>query len=93
MDILSYLLFAADVEPGLPFTNNHNVRSAELNFHIPQAGVLHGFAGYFEATLYGDVGLSIRPDTKDEVTPNMLSWFPLYIPVKVCIVAIRFQPF
>ncbi|KAF8515395.1 PRMT5-domain-containing protein [Hysterangium stoloniferum] len=67
---------------GLPLTNNHNMRSAELNFHIPQASVLHGFAGYFEATLYGDVGLSIQPDTKDEITPNMLSWFPLFIPLK-----------
>jgi len=67
---------------GLPLTNNHNVRSAGLKFHIPQAGVLHGFAGYFEATLYGDVGLSIQPDTKDEITPNMLSWFPLFIPLK-----------
>ena len=68
---------------GWPITNHHNVRSANLNFHIPQAGILHGFAGYFESVLYGDVCLSIHPDTKDALSPNMLSWFPIFFPLKV----------
>ena len=68
---------------GLPLTNSHNVRSAQLNFYIPHAGVLHGLAGYFEAVLYRDVGLSIHPDRKDRISPNMLSWFPLFFPLKV----------
>lgn len=40
--------------------------------------VLHGFAGYFESVLYGDVLLSIRPETH---TPNMFSWFPIFFPL------------
>lgn len=67
---------------GLPLTNSHNTRSAHLTFQIPQAGILHGLAGYFEAVLYGDVGLSIHPDHKDDISPNMLSWFPLFFPLK-----------
>lgn len=44
---------------GLPITNSHNTRSAHLSFFIPHASVCHGFGGYFEAALYGDVTLSI----------------------------------
>lgn len=68
---------------GLPLTNSHNARAAKLTFHIPHAGVLHGFAGYFEAMLYGDVGLSIHPLRKDQISKDMLSWFPLFFPLKV----------
>lgn len=69
-------------ERGLPLTNSHNVRSAKLSFHIPHAGVMHGLAGYFEAVLYGHVGLSIHPHSKDRVSKDMLSWFPLFFPFK-----------
>ncbi|KAF9236733.1 PRMT5-domain-containing protein [Melanogaster broomeanus] len=69
-------------EKGLPLTNSHNVRSAKLCFHIPHAGVMHGLAGYFEAVLYGDVGLSIHPNRKDAVSRDMLSWFPLFFPFR-----------
>ena len=65
---------------GLPLTNHHNARSAHVTFHIPTGGVCHGFAGYFEATLYGDIGISIHPERGD---PNMLSWFPLFFPLRV----------
>jgi protein arginine N-methyltransferase 5 len=68
---------------GLPITNAHNTRSVRLTFHIPNAGVLHGLAGYFEAVLYRDVGLSIHPESQDQVSPGMLSWFPLFFPFKV----------
>ena len=68
---------------GLPFTNSHNVRSAKLRFHIPHGGALHGLAGYFEAVLYGHVGLSIHPQRKDQISKDMLSWFPLFFPLKV----------
>ncbi|KZO90669.1 PRMT5-domain-containing protein [Calocera viscosa TUFC12733] len=67
---------------GLPFSNTHNTRSAHLTFHIPHSGVLHGLAGYFEAHLYGDVSLSIHPETKALKSNNMLSWFPFYFPLK-----------
>ncbi|KAF8896284.1 PRMT5 arginine-N-methyltransferase-domain-containing protein [Infundibulicybe gibba] len=67
---------------GLPLTNSHNARSAKLNFHIPHAGVLHGLAGYFEAVLYDNIGLSIHPHHKDHVSKDMLSWFPLFFPFR-----------
>ncbi|KAF8127019.1 PRMT5-domain-containing protein [Boletus edulis] len=67
---------------GLPLTNSHNVRSAKLTFHIPHAGVMHGLAGYFEAILYSDVGLSIHPCHKERVSKDMLSWFPLFFPFR-----------
>lgn len=67
---------------GLPYTNSHNTRSATLTFHIPHASPCHGFAGYFEAHLYGNVGLSIHPDTAARVSPEMFSWFPLFFPLK-----------
>jgi len=67
---------------GLPLTNSHNVRCAKLNFYIPHAGVLHGLAGYFEAVLYGSIGLSIHPHRKDRISKDMLSWFPLFFPFK-----------
>lgn len=69
---------------GLPPTNSHNARSACLSFSIPHAGVLHGLAGYFEAVLYGNIGLSTHPERKDEISKDMLSWFPLFFPFKVC---------
>lgn len=67
---------------GLPLTNSHNTRSATLTFSIPHASPCHGFAGYFEAHLYGNVGLSIHPDTAQRVSPDMFSWFPLFFPLK-----------
>ncbi|KAI0661471.1 PRMT5-domain-containing protein [Cubamyces menziesii] len=73
---------AALTDQGLPLTNSHNARSAKLTFHIPNAGVLHGFAGYFEAVLYGHVGLSIHPDRMAQISKDMLSWFPLFFPLK-----------
>lgn len=68
---------------GLPITNSHNARSAVLNFSIPNPGILHGFAGYFEAVLYDNIGLSIHPDRKDLISKDMLSWFPCFFPIKV----------
>ncbi|KAG6861031.1 hypothetical protein C0995_004734 [Termitomyces sp. Mi166 len=32
--------------------------------------------------LYGNVGLSIHPHRKDEISKDMLSWFPLFFPFK-----------
>lgn len=69
-------------EAGLPLTNSHNTRSATCTFHIPHASPCHGFAGYFEAHLYGNVGLSIHPDTIARVSPDLFSWFPLFFPLK-----------
>ena len=75
---------------GLPVTNSHNSRFANLSFHIPHAGVLHGLAGYFEAVLYGSVGLSIHPQRKDHISKDMISWFPIYFPFRA---SLPFRPF
>jgi protein arginine N-methyltransferase 5 len=65
---------------GLPITNGHNARTAHLTFHIPEAGVCHGFAGYFDAVLYNDVMISIHPERMDV---RQLSWFPIFFPLRV----------
>ncbi|KAK0545917.1 hypothetical protein OC845_004860 [Tilletia horrida] len=65
----------------MPLTNCHNIRTASHIFNIPNAGICHGFAGYFEAVLYGDVMLSTYPDG-GRGSPDMLSWFPIFFPLK-----------
>lgn len=86
----------AKLAPTKPvFTFNHpdystkksNQRYKKLQFEIPQdtgSAVVHGFAGYFDATLYKDVHLGIEPST---ATPNMFSWFAIFFPLRqpVCV--------
>jgi protein arginine N-methyltransferase 5 len=69
--------------------NEHNTRSARLKFVCKDRGVVNGIAGYFEAVLYdgdeaGKVELSTRPDTIDAKSKDMISWFPIFFPLKVC---------
>eukprot|EP00884_Botryococcus_braunii_P016344 jgi/Botrbrau1/3393/Bobra.0337s0034.1 len=61
--------------------NIDNSRSADLRFPRDDqlAAMCHGLAGYFEAHLYGDVGLSTNPSSH---TPDMFSWFPIYFPLQ-----------
>uniref|UniRef100_A0A3Q2PPR1 Protein arginine N-methyltransferase 5 n=1 Tax=Fundulus heteroclitus TaxID=8078 RepID=A0A3Q2PPR1_FUNHE len=72
-------------EPKACFTFTHptkdmnNNRYQCLRFSVDCNTVLHGFAGYFETTLYKDVTLSIKPDTH---SPGMFSWFPILFPLK-----------
>ena len=63
-----------------------NSRYKSLEFKVKDAGVLHGFAGYFDTRLYGDVMLSILPATH---SPGMFSWFPILFPVKVSSLSLR----
>ncbi len=68
--------------------NEHNARSAKLKFVCKDRGVVNGLAGYFEAVLYdggesGKVELSTRPDTIDAKSKDMISWFPIFFPLKV----------
>ncbi len=37
--------------------------------------------------LYGNVGISIHPERMALISKDMLSWFPLFIPLKVFLVA------
>ena len=46
--------------------------------------MINGLAGYFEAVLYGDIKLSIRPE---DHSPEMFSWFPIFFPLKEPILA------
>jgi protein arginine N-methyltransferase 5 len=67
--------------------NEHNTRYARLRFVCRDRGVVNGLAGYFEAVLYdggegGKVELSTRPDTIDTKSKDMISWFPIYFPLK-----------
>ena len=61
-----------------PADNSRHVRIAFDPAAAP--ATIHGFAGYFESTLFGDVMISINPKT---VSVGMFSWFPLYIPLRV----------
>ncbi|KAL0372016.1 UNVERIFIED_CONTAM: protein arginine N-methyltransferase 1.5 [Sesamum calycinum] len=68
-------------------TESSNQRSKKLHFDIPSdtgSTLIHGFAGYFDATLYKDVHLGIEPST---ATPNMFSWFPIFFPLRtpICV--------
>ncbi|KAL4890181.1 PRMT5 arginine-N-methyltransferase-domain-containing protein [Aspergillus ambiguus] len=63
--------------------NSHNARRTRLTFPIQNRGVCHGLAGYFETVLYRDVELSTNPVTMETKSANMISWFPIYFPLKV----------
>lgn len=66
-----------------PSTNSHNTRQARLTFRTRDRGVCHGLAGYFESVLYPGVELSTNPLTMEEKSAGMMSWFPIFFPLKV----------
>lgn len=59
-------------------TNELNL-SKELAWTLSTDASIHGFAGYFHAELFGDVVMSINPQT---ATKNMVSWFPAFLPIR-----------
>ncbi|KAI9790906.1 MAG: methyltransferase protein [Peltula sp. TS41687] len=63
-------------------SNEHNARFTRLTFPCQWRGACDGLAGYFEATLWGDVEISIRPDEMERKSADMTSWFPLFFPLK-----------
>ena len=72
-------------------SNEHNARSCTLKFRCQNRGVCHGLGGYFETVLYGQsrenaqaqkVELSINPLTIDQKSQDMISWFPIFFPLK-----------
>ncbi|KAI4216007.1 MAG: hypothetical protein LQ351_001503 [Letrouitia transgressa] len=62
--------------------NKHNTRAAHISFPLPHRGTMHGLAGYFEASLYGPVILSTHPGTMEAHSAGMMSWFPIFFPLK-----------
>jgi protein arginine N-methyltransferase 5 len=70
--------------------NEHNARHCHLTFVCQSRGVMHGLAGYFESTLYAPqvsgkdlVEISILPEQIDRKSKDMVSWFPIFFPIKV----------
>jgi protein arginine N-methyltransferase 5 len=70
--------------------NEHNYRDCRIKFPIQEQGVCHGLGGYFETVLYsgsqGPVELSTNPVTMDAKSKDMISWFPIFFPLKVSLV-------
>lgn len=72
--------------------NEHNARYSRVKFVCFHRGVIHGLAGYFESTLFecgGEeavkVEISTHPERIDQKSKDMISWFPIFFPLKVCI--------
>lgn len=73
--------------------NAHNVRFSRTSFRCRERGVCHGLAGYFETVLYDGgevegeetkkVELSTNPVTMESKSRDMISWFPIFFPLKV----------
>ena len=68
--------------------NEHNARSCTLTFTCQDRGICHGLAGYFETVLYSspaqqkEVELSTNPVNMEEKSKDMISWFPIFFPLK-----------
>ncbi|CAK3871551.1 arginine N-methyltransferase [Lecanosticta acicola] len=68
--------------------NEHNARSCKVSFRSHQRGVCHGLGGYFETVLYAPqngskkIELSTNPVTMDDKSKDMISWFPIFFPLK-----------
>nr|RBQ89942.1 hypothetical protein FVER53263_11418 [Fusarium verticillioides] len=76
---------------GAAGANDHNSRYTHLTFVCRTRGVTHGLAGYFESTLYESqipenkgekIEISTHPGRIDEKSKDMISWFPIYFPLK-----------
>lgn len=74
-----FTFFHPNPEADGPAGAADNTRFARVQFTAQEAGTMHGFSGYFESVLYGDINISIHPATH---SPGMFSWFPLYIPLR-----------
>lgn len=76
---------------GAAGANDHNSRFCHLTFVCRTRGVIHGLAGYFESTLYESqlevnkgekVEISTHPERIDAKSKDMISWFPIFFPLK-----------
>jgi protein arginine N-methyltransferase 5 len=76
---------------GAAGANDHNSRFCHLTFVCRTRGVTHGLAGYFESTLYESqveetkgekVEISTHPERIDQKSQDMISWFPIFFPLK-----------
>ncbi|KAF4126365.1 type II protein arginine methyltransferase [Geosmithia morbida] len=76
---------------GAAGANDHNSRFCHVTFVCRARGVTHGLAGYFESTLYESqlketagekVEISTHPERIDYKSKDMISWFPIFFPLK-----------
>ncbi|PCD36953.1 hypothetical protein FGRA07_07957 [Fusarium graminearum] len=76
---------------GAAGANDHNSRYCHLTFVCRTRGVTHGLAGYFESTLYesqipdnkgAKIEISTHPERIDDKSKDMISWFPIFFPLK-----------
>jgi len=76
---------------GAAGANDHNSRFCHLTFVCHARGVIHGLAGYFESTLYESqleehkgekVEISTHPERIDQKSKDMISWFPIFFPLR-----------
>ncbi|KAF4678111.1 Protein arginine N-methyltransferase 5 [Perkinsus chesapeaki] len=67
-----------------------NDRFKSLSFPIEADAVIHGLQGYFECILFDTVMMSINPKTH---TTDMVSWFPILLPLSTPITVRRGQVF
>ncbi|KAI0025716.1 PRMT5 arginine-N-methyltransferase-domain-containing protein [Xylariomycetidae sp. FL0641] len=80
---------------GAAGANDHNARACHLTFVCRARGAVHGLAGYFESVLYQPAGadpdtgarkepveLSILPENIQRKSRDMISWFPIFFPLK-----------
>ncbi|KAG6029736.1 hypothetical protein E4U41_000291 [Claviceps citrina] len=77
---------------GAAGANDHNSRSCHVTFVCRTPGVTHGLAGYFESTLYASrrggseearkVEISTHPERIDRKSKDMISWFPIFFPLR-----------
>ena len=71
-----------------------NERFKTLRWTAPFDCTVHGFAGFFESTLYqspanqptqgaapSPISISIAPRSMETYSPGMFSWFPLFVPL------------
>lgn len=63
-------------------TNAHNLRYCRFSFPVFHQGTCHGLGGYFETVLYPGVELSTNPLTMEDKSAGMISWFPIFFPLK-----------
>ena len=68
-------------------SNEHNARSCKPSFRCENEGICHGLSGYFETVLYAGnqnkVELSTNPVNMEQKSKDMISWFPIFFPLKV----------
>ncbi|KNH07492.1 protein arginine N-methyltransferase 5-like protein [Perkinsela sp. CCAP 1560/4] len=67
------------VEPHSDMHNEGCSKFCSLTFIATEEGVLHGFAGQFDCTLFGTEGISTVEGSR---TAGLVSWFSTYLPLR-----------